>query len=309
MEKEREKGIKMQISPISLYSLKNNNVQNTKTNNPSFKSGYSLVNTPYGSSCPIEVSRERWREQYGSELPPLEYFVELNRQNGTGYGSSTPHIRSDFSIDYGRFHFDNLDNVSISSMASQLHEVSDGEIRDFLFEATVKEPKYASKTSYKHISHYFKNMTKGEGDKWAMKGLLDRAISGPAWAEEGSHVAANSAYLISWYKDFLPESTKNEYSVKMLDFIEQAQRDLNNPTWSPREAYDSYKAYSGPDYSSNQPQHIEQEPKSKPEIYVHFIPYGPREPEIQRIMKEYGVSREEAEKAIQAAADRYSGCA
>lgn len=302
----------MFISPVSQFGMRTNSNANVKVNNnPAFKSGYSLVNTPYGSSRPLEQWKQEWREKYGSELPPLEYFVELNRQNGTGYtsgsNSSASKFNPSYSIDHGRFHFSNLDNVAINNVANELHQTSEGEIRDFLFEACVKEPRQNSEPSYKHISYYFKNMIKGEGDKWAIKGLLDRAISGPAWAEEENHVAANSAYLISWYKDLLPESTKNEYSVKMLDFIEQAQRDLNNPTWSPRIAYDSYKAYSGPDYSSSSKAQTEQNQKPKPEIHVNFIPYGPREPMIQECMKKYGISRAEAEAAVQAAADRYSG--
>ena len=286
----------MYISPVLNFNTTKNNISNTT----SFKSGYSMVGTPYGSSRPIEKSREEWRERYGCELPPLEYFVGVNKLNGTGYGANNHQIDPAFKIDYGRFHFQNLGETPLTNIANELHQVSTGEIRDFLFEANVEEKnQYKETPSYKHISLYFKNMIKDENDKWAMKGLLDRAISEPAWAEDGSHVAANSAYLIQWYKDCLPESTKAEYDEKLQKLTEQARKDLNNTEWSPREAFDSYKKYSGPEYPIGNTQ--------KQEIHVNFIPYGPREPMIQEVMKKYGVSREEAEAAVQRAANRYSG--
>ena len=295
----------MYISPVSHFNAKLNNIQNAKTNTTSFKSGYSLVGTPYGSSRPIEDSDKEWREKYGCPLPPLGYFIEVNRLNGTGYGSTRPQIDPAFRIDHGRFHFRNLGETPLSNIANELHQVSTGEMRDFLFEANVEEKnEYKQEPSYKHISHYFKNMIKDEGDKWVMKGLVDRAISEPAWAEDGSHVAANSAYLIHWYKDCLPESTKAEYDEKLQKLTEQARKDLNNSDWSPREAFDSYKTKSGADYSSK-PDGSKKIPLS--EIPFTFIPYGPREPHIQNLMKQYGITREEAEQVIQREADRYCG--
>lgn len=287
----------MYISPVSNFNVKTNNIQNAKTNTTSFRSGYSLVGTPYGSSRPIEDADREWREKYGCPLPPLEYFIGLNRLNGT-------QIEETFQVNHGRFHFNNLGATPIDKIANELHQVSTGEMRDFLFEAKVEEKnQHKEKATQKHLSIYLKNMIKGEGDKWIIKGLIDRAISEPAWGEERNHVAANSAYLIHWYKDCLPEATKTEYDEKLQKLTEQARKDLNNSTWSPREAFDSYKTNSGEDYSSNQ-ETTERKPLS--EISFTFIPYGPREPHIKELMERYGITREEAEAVIQREADRYS---
>ena len=129
----------MRIFPIAHYSVQSNKIQNQKSNNTSFKSGFSLVNTPYGSGRPIEESDREWHEKYGCPLPPLEYFVGVNRLTGKGYGSTGPQIDPAFRIDHGRFHFQNLGETPLSNIANELHQVSTGEMRDFLFEANVEE--------------------------------------------------------------------------------------------------------------------------------------------------------------------------
>ena len=215
-----------------------NRIQNR---NIAFSSGYSMVGTPYGSSRPIE----EWEKENGGPLPPLEYYVQQNRnkQNGT-----TPKYSS--GIKSGNIQIQSSELDSLKNITNKLKNETATATRNFLFNAIEVKGNGYSEPLRRHISYTFKEMSKDEESKKAFKGILDKALSSTTREESQNKVAANNAYLIDWFLTSLPEENQEEYIIKKYDFIKQARIDLGQPNWeTPGIAYQSDRRYSGPRYS------------------------------------------------------------
>ena len=89
----------MQISPISLYSMRNNNVQNVKSNKPSFGSGYSMVH---------------------------------------GFDADT-YVWGRVRVNYGNVQLRTYDTSALDRITKKISDLKDTEKRDFLLNAKEEE--------------------------------------------------------------------------------------------------------------------------------------------------------------------------